>query len=71
MIGDTTFDALMSRAAGVAMVGVSWGYHPVEALREAGAHRIVDRFADAPGALRALGVLPGLESGGTAPIFPS
>ncbi len=69
MIGDTTFDALMSRAAGVAMIGVSWGYHPVVALRVAGAARIIDRFEDAPEALRALGVLPGLASGGTAPIF--
>ena len=45
MIGDTTYDIEMGRAAGVATVGVSWGYHPVEALRSAGADRLVDSFA--------------------------
>lgn len=32
MIGDTTFDLEMGRAAGLAAIGVSWGYHPVSAL---------------------------------------
>ena len=32
MIGDTTFDIDMGRAAGVKTIGVSWGYHPVETL---------------------------------------
>jgi phosphoglycolate phosphatase len=50
MIGDTSFDMAMARAAGADVIGVSWGYHPVEALREAGATRIVDSFA----ALRAV-----------------
>jgi len=45
MIGDSTFDMTMARSAGVAAVGVSWGYHPVEALRQAGAGRIVDTYA--------------------------
>lgn len=44
MIGDTTFDIEMGRAAGVATIGVSWGYHPVAHLRAAGADRIVDSF---------------------------
>lgn len=41
MIGDTTFDMDMGRAAGVRTIGVSWGYHPVADLR---ADRIVDDF---------------------------
>ncbi len=44
MVGDTTFDIEMARNAGVAGVGVGWGYHPGEALREAGAHALVDDF---------------------------
>lgn len=32
MIGDTSFDMDMARAAGVAALAVSWGYHPAETL---------------------------------------
>lgn len=46
MVGDTIFDIEMARAAGVTAIGVSWGYHPVADLRAAGAHAIVERFAD-------------------------
>jgi phosphoglycolate phosphatase len=45
MIGDTTYDIEMGRAARVATVGVGWGYHPVADLRAAGATRIVSDFA--------------------------
>lgn len=41
MLGDTTFDMAMARAAGVRPIGVTWGYHPVEALREAGAETLI------------------------------
>lgn len=51
MIGDTTFDMEMGRAAGIATIGVSWGYHPVDALQAAGAGRIVNRAAEIPAAL--------------------
>jgi phosphoglycolate phosphatase len=44
MIGDTSFDMGMAKAAGLHAVGVSWGYHPVAALREAGADTIIDSF---------------------------
>jgi phosphoglycolate phosphatase len=44
MVGDTTFDMAMARGAGVRAIGVSWGYHPIAALGEAGAERIIDRF---------------------------
>lgn len=46
MIGDTTFDIEMGRNAQVRTVGVGWGYHRTDALREAGADSIVDRMAD-------------------------
>lgn len=46
MIGDTSFDMAMARAAGVLAVGVAWGYHPAEELREAGADVIVERPHD-------------------------
>ncbi len=46
MIGDTTFDMLMARAAGVRAIGVSWGYHEAAALVEAGAERVIDSFEE-------------------------
>lgn len=54
MIGDTSFDILMARAAGVSAVGVAWGNHPVPELEAAGAHRLVDRFADLMHAIQSL-----------------
>ncbi|WP_281966442.1 HAD-IA family hydrolase [Roseovarius nanhaiticus] len=32
MIGDTTYDMDMARAAGISTIGVSWGYHPAADL---------------------------------------
>lgn len=49
MIGDTSFDMEMAQAAGIAAIGVSWGYHDVPAL--AAADCVVDRFGDLPAAL--------------------
>jgi phosphoglycolate phosphatase len=40
MIGDTSFDMAMARAAGVTALGVAWGYHQPQELLEAGAHHI-------------------------------
>ena len=45
MIGDTSFDMQMARNAGMAGFGVSWGYHPRNALAQAGAARIFDDYA--------------------------
>ena len=42
MIGDTSYDMDMARAAGVWAVGVSWGYHDLADLT--GAHQMVDGF---------------------------
>lgn len=49
MIGDTSFDMDMARAAGIAGIGVTWGYHPRAAL--ASADMIVDRFGDLAAAI--------------------
>ncbi|MDD8022209.1 MAG: HAD-IA family hydrolase [Paracoccaceae bacterium] len=51
MIGDTSFDIDMARAAGIPSIGVSWGYHPVGELTAAGAGRIVTDFAALEAAL--------------------
>ncbi len=42
MIGDTSFDMAMARAAGVTAIGVAWGYHEVQELESAGADYVVD-----------------------------
>lgn len=44
MVGDTTFDIEMGRAAGFATIGVSWGCHPAERLSAAGADIVIDGF---------------------------
>ncbi len=54
MIGDTTFDIEMGRAAGMATVGVAWGYHPAGELAAAGADRVIGSFADLVPALDGL-----------------
>ena len=51
MIGDTTYDIEMARAAGVGAIGVTWGYHPAQELASAGAHRIIDAYEALPLAL--------------------
>ena len=43
MIGDTSYDMEMARAAGATAIGVAWGYHPPAELREAGAHFVASR----------------------------
>jgi phosphoglycolate phosphatase len=51
MIGDTTFDIEMAREAGAIAIGVSWGYHPEQALHAAGAHCVTSNCADLERAL--------------------
>ncbi|MBA4171264.1 MAG: HAD family hydrolase [Hyphomicrobium sp.] len=48
MIGDTTYDIEMARAAGVGAVGVTWGYHAPPLLDGAGAHVLVDEYSQLP-----------------------
>lgn len=45
MVGDTSFDMTMARAAGVCAIGVGWGYHAPEDLTKAGASTVVSDFA--------------------------
>jgi phosphoglycolate phosphatase len=54
MIGDTTFDILMARNAGVRAIGVGWGYHPAEELHAAGADALIASFAELPDAVHRL-----------------
>jgi phosphoglycolate phosphatase len=44
MIGDTSFDMDMAKAAGVAGIGVSWGYHARDLLGSA--TTVIDSFGD-------------------------
>lgn len=44
MIGDTTYDVQLGRAAGVATIGVAWGYHSPADLRDAGADVVIEDF---------------------------
>lgn len=45
MIGDSSFDMRMAKAAGVRAIGVAWGFQPVDVLRASGADVIVEDFA--------------------------
>ena len=54
MIGDTSFDMAMARAAGSLAVGVAWGYHAPPDLQAAGAHHVVHRPAELPTVLELL-----------------
>jgi phosphoglycolate phosphatase len=49
MIGDTSFDMAMARAAGARAIGVAWGYHATGELTQAGADRVAADVADLPG----------------------
>lgn len=42
MIGDTGYDIAMAQAAGVAAIGVAWGYHTPAELRAAGALAVAE-----------------------------
>lgn len=46
MVGDTTMDIRMGRAAGSHTIGVTWGTHPKQYLLDAGAHHIVETEFD-------------------------
>lgn len=51
MIGDTSYDMAMARAAGVRAVGVGWGYHAAAELLASGAERVVMECAELPPAV--------------------
>jgi len=45
MIGDTSFDMMMARSAGVRALGVGWGYHGANELMASGAVNVADTVA--------------------------
>ncbi|WP_454916125.1 HAD-IA family hydrolase [Xanthobacter sediminis] len=51
VVGDTSYDMAMARAAGASALGVSWGYHSTDELWHAGAQQVVARFHDVPAAV--------------------
>ena len=51
MIGDTSYDMTMALNAGVAALGVAWGYHAEPLLRAAGAHQVAATFDELGGHL--------------------
>ena len=46
MVGDTSFDIMMAKAAGARAVGVAWGYQTVDELEDSGADAIADTHED-------------------------
>jgi len=54
MIGDTTYDMEMAVNAGTLAVGVAWGYHEAEELRDAGAYAVIGEFSELTGVLEEL-----------------
>ena len=52
MLGDTSFDMEMAQAAGIAGIGVSWGYHPPARLTAA--RHLVENFEAVPPLLDAI-----------------
>ncbi|MBM1558712.1 HAD-IA family hydrolase [Sulfitobacter mediterraneus] len=57
MVGDTSFDMEMARAAGVRGIGVNWGYHPPERLGDA--HVVIDDYAELAPLLERIWSMPG------------
>jgi phosphoglycolate phosphatase len=54
MIGDTSYDMAMAKAAGVTAIGVAWGYHQATELEAAGADYIANTPADIADFVKAL-----------------
>jgi phosphoglycolate phosphatase len=57
MIGDSDNDALVARAAGIPLVLMRYGYARAD-LESLGADALLDHFAELPGALDRLGLVP-------------
>ncbi|MFT5411109.1 MAG: phosphoglycolate phosphatase, partial [Verrucomicrobiales bacterium] len=45
-IGDSDVDMLTAKAAGMAAIGVSWGFRSVDELRAAGALQVIESPAE-------------------------
>ena len=46
MIGDTSFDMIMAKAAGVSAYGVDWGFHTVDEIKSGGADMMFSSMAN-------------------------
>lgn len=46
MIGDTTYDMDMAKAAGIAALGVAWGYHDEALLKASGACAVLSNYGE-------------------------
>lgn len=46
MIGDTSFDMIMAKSAGVAAFGVDWGFHTVDEITSGGADAMFSTMED-------------------------
>ena len=55
LVGDTTYDMEMARNAGVAGIGVAWGYHESKELIASGAARVIESFHELHPSLSVLG----------------
>jgi phosphoglycolate phosphatase len=55
MVGDTSFDMAMAKSFGCHAIGVSWGYHSDEMLRDSGADLLGHDFNELERALAAWG----------------
>lgn len=54
VVGDTSYDIEMGRAARARTLGVLWGYHSRDRLVDSGADEIAGSFADVPGRIEVL-----------------
>ena len=53
MIGDTSYDMAMAKAAGVTAIGVGWGYHEAQELLAAGADFVAAHPSEITGFVKA------------------
>lgn len=51
MVGDTTYDMELARAAGCRAIGVSWGYHEANELVAAGAGALIHDYSELDAAI--------------------
>ncbi|WP_375450432.1 HAD-IA family hydrolase [uncultured Devosia sp.] len=51
MVGDTTFDIEMGKAAGAKAIGVAWGYHEPHELVAAGADIVITNYSELDAAI--------------------
>lgn len=54
-VGDTEYDMLEARAAGIRSIGYAGGYRPAAALAATGAGSIIDRLSELPALVKEIG----------------